>query len=494
MLLFDIQKNQRLASKRSPMFEQNRFAKFLIYFMVAFWAAYFVFGGVMMALGFKGAFPAMEPSYIFNRFMLVYLAVDFIFRFMFQKPPVQEIKPYILMPVSKKKVMSCFCLQSGLSSYNLFWLFMVVPFAVLALPAHFGILGLIGFVLGYWLLFVLNNYWYILWRTFIDEKIYHLLWPLLFYGGLACVEFLLPGHLISTFTQEFGNGFALWSPLTFVPLLAVIAAIFFLNRNLQLHYVYKELGKTEVTTIKHVHEMKFLERYGELGEYMRLEIKLQTRNKVPKKQFIMGITIMLAFSAALAFSEIYDGFMSYFILVYNFVVLGMMTLSSVMSYEGNYLDGLMSRKESVLNILTAKYFLNCLMVLIPFVIMWVPVIEGKISPWAPLSIFFFTTGCLFCAMMQLAVYNKKTINMNMKVMGRNGGGGAIQNVVSFSVMLGPLLLIAILNAVVGETAMYIILLALGLLFTAGYRIWLRNIYNRFLIRRYENMEGFRNSR
>ena len=37
-----------------------------------------------------------------------------------------------------------------------------------------------------------------------------------------------------------------------------------------------------------------------------------------------------------------------------------MTLGQVMSFEGNYLDGLMSRKESISNLLRAKYYLNCI--------------------------------------------------------------------------------------------------------------------------------------
>ena len=50
MLLSIIRQNQKLAAKRNPAFDRNRFAKFLIYFMVAFWAAYLIFIGVMLSL------------------------------------------------------------------------------------------------------------------------------------------------------------------------------------------------------------------------------------------------------------------------------------------------------------------------------------------------------------------------------------------------------------------------------------------------------------
>jgi len=41
---------------------------------------------------------------------------------------------------------------------------------------------------------------------------------------------------------------------------------------------------------------------------------------------------------------------------------------------------------------------------------------------------------------------------------------------------------------------YIPLIMLGLIGLATHRIWLRNIYHRLMLRRYENMEGFRASR
>ena len=38
--------------------------------------------------------------------------------------------------------------------------------------------------------------------------------------------------------------------------------------------IYAELAKVDDAHIKHVSEYKFFERYGEVGEYMRLELKM----------------------------------------------------------------------------------------------------------------------------------------------------------------------------------------------------------------------------
>lgn len=101
MLLSIIRQNQKLAAKRNPAFDRNRFAKFLIYFMVAFWAAYLIFIGVMLSFAFEDIFPSMEPYHIMNQGLIYLLILDFLLRFMLQPAMSQEIKPYLLMPVKR---------------------------------------------------------------------------------------------------------------------------------------------------------------------------------------------------------------------------------------------------------------------------------------------------------------------------------------------------------------------------------------------------------
>ena len=62
-----IKQNQKLAEKRNPAFDTNRFAKFLMYFMIVYWAALFLFLGVMLPFMFEELVPNMEPYHIMNQ-------------------------------------------------------------------------------------------------------------------------------------------------------------------------------------------------------------------------------------------------------------------------------------------------------------------------------------------------------------------------------------------------------------------------------------------
>ena len=494
-LIRELRRLRKIADKRHPMYDQNKFAKYLIGFSLALGAVYLIMFAFLFIGLFSEIFPSMEPYHIFNKGMCYLLMADFLMRFTMNKLPVQEIKPFVLLPLGKNRVLRSYLVLNGLSGYNLIWMFMLVPFGFGTLFKYFGFVGVLGFLVGYWLLMLLNNYWYVLCRTLMNQNILYVLLPIAVYG-LLLVGLLVPEtNYIGNFCLELGEGFFQWEWPTFVGVIVVIWGMFELCHIVQKRVVYKELSKTEVVKkLKKVAEYKFLDCFGEVGEYMRLEIKLLSRNKVPRTQFFMGLSIMLMFSAALAFTDVYDGtFMRYFVTVYNFSVLGVMVLSQTMSYEGNYLDGLMSRKESILNLLRAKYYVQCVLLLLPLAIMLIPIAKGKLTLLSALACFFLASGFTFWILMQMAVYNKLTLNLNTKVTGKNSGGSFFQTMIIMAGFFGPVIIIRPLIALFSEPTAMLIILAIGLGFTLTHPLWLRNIYKRFMQRRYENMEGFRAS-
>ena len=490
-----IKQNQKLAEKRNPAFDTNRFAKFLMYFMIVYWAAIFLFLGVSLPFMFEGLVPNMEPYHIMNQGILYVMAGDFLMRFMAQPSVSQEIKPYLLMPVKRKKLISLLLLKSGLDGYNFIWFFVYVPFAFLTVIRFYGFGGMFLYLLGIWLIFVFNNYWYLLCKLLLGEKTLWLLLPTLVFGALGAAEFLLDGLPISRFTMDLGEGFIEGNPLSFLFVLACIGVMFLINLKLQQRMIYNELSKKEDTKIKRVSEYKFLDKYGEVGEYLRLELKLIARNKTVKTQFRMGLIVMLGFSFALAFTDVYDGsYMTSFICLYNYAILPIMTLGQVMCFEGNYIDGLMSRKESIFNLLRAKYYLTTLIILVPFLIMFFPIAKGKITLLTAVAYLIFVAGFVFFMLLQLAVYNTRTLPLNANLMKSNKSSNWIQGLITGCAFMLPLLIDKLLSALLPEEVAHIILIVIGLGFIATHNLWIKNIYKRFMKRRYKNMEEFRASR
>ena len=495
MLFPIIRKNKKLAAKRNPAFDTNRFAKFLIYFMIAYWAALLIFMGVMLPMAFEGSFPTMEPYHILNKGLIYILLADVLLRIMAEPPMSQELKPYLLLPVKKNVLINSFLLQKGTSSYNFLWFFFFVPFAFITIIKFYGFLGIFTYLIGIWLLIILNAYWFTFCKILYDEHQYLIIVPIITYALIAFLEFGIPGHYISMFTMNLGEKFIEGNIIYYLIVLLGILFMFWLCGKIQLHYLYDEISKKQDSKLKHVSQYKFLDKYGLVGDYMRLELKLYTRNKTAKKQFVSAFIFMLIFVFALAFSNVYDGQgMQSYISFYTFCVLGVMMLGQVMCYEGNYIDGLMSRKESIYTLLRAKYYINCLFVIIPFVVMLVPVFKDKMPFIGPVAYALFTMGFVFALLLQLAVYNNRTLPLNASIMKSNKANSPIQMVVTLSAFLIPFLVDIFLKTILGQNGAFIIESIVGLGFIITHRFWIKNIYNRLMKRRYQNMEGFRATR
>ncbi|KAA6303924.1 hypothetical protein EZS27_044434, partial [termite gut metagenome] len=76
----DLRRHGKLATKRHPMYEKNKFGKFFMYFMAVFWAGYLLFIGIGLVYAFREGFPGMEPYHILDKALLAILFMDFLMR------------------------------------------------------------------------------------------------------------------------------------------------------------------------------------------------------------------------------------------------------------------------------------------------------------------------------------------------------------------------------------------------------------------------------
>jgi len=487
-----IESTEELKDKRHPMFEKNKFMKFLAWFMIAYYAALLLMMGVSLGFGLKGDYSAAYHRLDGGFFYL--LIIDFWMRFMMQETPAQKAQAYALLPIRRSFLMKSYLIRSMLSWGNLYWGFFLIPFGLISVAPLAGWWAFLGWLLGYWLLFVFNGLCYLFVRALCMK---HMLWflaPLAIHAAIVCICVIPDHNILRVPCVMFMNGFVQWQFLPYLIVFVLIGFAYWANYKLQMGMVYNEIGKKEEVQLKNVSQFKVLNRYGAMGEYLKMEIKLRMRNKQVRTQFFVGLGLIVFFSLMLYFTDIYDGgFMKSFICLYNYVILGVMTLITIMCYEGNYIDGLMSRRDSVYELLRAKYYFNSALLLLPFIFILPLMIIGKISVWMNLGYLFFTVGVLYPCVFQLAVYNKNTLPLNAKLTKTNSGT-MTQSIISMVILFLPLAFEKLFVLLMGPIWGYMPLIVLGIAGLATHRLWLRNIYSRMMVRRYENMEGFRASR
>ena len=483
-----LRKNTNLSYKRSPAFEQNKWAKVLIYMGGAMFVMYLILYGGLIAMtadGEAGRMISMMP---------IILVIDFLLRFIFQTTPGMMVKPYILQPISRYTAIECFLLSEHISGYNLLWLAMFLPYSMIILIAGAGFWAVLLELIASELMIVLNSQIYLFFRTLINRKILWLIPAFAFYA--LPYSPLLFNHKKSAIEKLIDTYAAIGSGWYFIPLLILIlAALFYVNRAFQFKYVYEEISKSKERQLKHVSQFRFLEKFGIVGEYIKIELKSNLRNKTMRSRCIMSLTLIVVFSLLVAYTPMYDNeLMQNFWCVYCFAIYGVTALIKIMGQEGNYIDLLMTHHENIIALLKAKFWFYSMILFIPFLIMLPAVFTGKFTLLMLFAYMLITAGFLHFIIFQLAVYNKQTLPLQQKMTAKGNFENGMQIVIEMVALFGPILMTGLGYLLIGLTYTYIVMCIIGLGFIATHPLWIRNIYNRMMERKYENLEGFHSTR
>ena len=483
-----LRKNTNLSYKRSPAFEQNKWAKLLIYLGAGMFALYLIMYGCIVGMAAKGEAGMMLA------FAPFYMAIDFLMRFIVQTTPGMMVKPYILQPISRYTAIECFLIGEHVSGYNLLWLCMFVPYSIIQLFAGESFALVMLALVTCELLMILNSQIYLFFRTLINRSVLWLIPGLVFYALPFTPLMLSPKA--DTFDKMvdmiIAQGLS-WYALPIV--LLVICGLFFVNRHMQFIFVYEEISKKTERALKHVSEFAFFNRFGLIGEYLKIELKSNIRNKTMRTRCIYSLCAVIAFSLLVAYTTIYDSeLMQNFWCLYCFALYGVTALIKIMGQEGNYIELLMMHRENIIALLRAKFIFYSAVLIIPFVIMLPAVFTGKYTILMLFAYMLLTAGFLHFVIFQLAVYNKQTLPLQLKVTAKGNFENGMQLVIELFALFGPVLITGLGYLLVGLTYTYIFMCIVGLAFIIAHPIWIRNIYTRMMKRRYENLEGFMNTR
>jgi hypothetical protein len=262
--------------KRHPMFETNKWMKGFTYVFIALWAAYLMIFGVMLGMGIDGE--AYEAFDLINGGMIILLVLDFFQRFSMQETPAQQVKPFRLLPVRQVFLLNVFLARIGLNPLNLFWGFFLVPFGLLSVVPFFGLR--VGGI-PVWLVVMFAQFLLVfVWRT---AMLKHTAWVavhILIYAALILLHCAAEGPVVAL------PGLPGAGPLLLgvgrvglcsvcrgrgraLPREPLAAAAPCLRRDCKV----EQVGKVRSF------RMGWLDRFGIIGEYIKLELKSTQRNK-----------------------------------------------------------------------------------------------------------------------------------------------------------------------------------------------------------------------
>lgn len=485
-LYLTLRRNKKLSERRSALWEQNQIAQIFTILGVGFMAIYLMALGTMLGWASRGG----DNTVIFI-FMPFLMLIDFFMRFGMQQTPTMMVKPYLLMPLKKRWIIDCFLIQTLTDGLNYIYHFLFIPYIFIAWCGGTSFAMSIATLLALQLLIYINSQWYLLVRTFVNRSMLWWILPVATYG----LSYGLP-LLIFGFEKGFEKiadaslDYAM-HPITIIVYIVLFALLFIANRTLQQRGVDEEVEQVDKVGKRAMSQLTFFERFGEIGEYLKLEIKCAMRCKAIKQRFISGIVVITMLSLLIAYTDVYSGtFATNMWCIYCFIFFGATTLVKIMGVEGNYIDFLMVHHENIYTLLRAKYYFYSATLILPLLLLLPAIIAGKFPLLMIIAYMLLTIGPCYCLLFHLAIFNRQTLPLNDKITGKNNFENKLQLIFELIVFFVPVAITITFTAIFGDTAGYIIIIVVGTATVALHTLWLKAIYKRMMKRKYENLEGF----
>ena len=111
---------------RSSYWQKGLALKIIMGFFALYMMVSFAFAGVGAFFLIKKMMPGSDPLQVVNSFLIFAIIGDLIFRYMMQKMPVMNIKPLLILPVKKNKLVHYVLGKSVFSAFNIFSLFFYI--------------------------------------------------------------------------------------------------------------------------------------------------------------------------------------------------------------------------------------------------------------------------------------------------------------------------------------------------------------------------------
>jgi len=345
MIQNELRKHQWKAFRRHPMFERNLGVKIFMYICFGFLALEFLaFGFFLDALCLEvGNYTS--PIDCFNSGLLYIMIVDFVVKFVMKTSQSMQISPYLTMPVKRNKLFNFLQIKEFTSMWNWYLMFLVVPFSFKVVPMEYSFLHVFIYLIFIYLLFIMNSFLVALTKSWVKTGMWKAAFPAVIIAGILVAAFKFD-FSFGDYTQQFAGSLLRLNPIAWAAFIGTFVFLWYACRWQMRSMIYREMQGEKVKDSMSFSNMTFLDRFGEIGEYINLELKLIFRNKRLKNQFFMFIAIVVIFGVQLKTNPIVhqNAFTSLFWIGFMVAGFGIIFSQYLFMSESSYFDGLMSRK------------------------------------------------------------------------------------------------------------------------------------------------------
>ncbi|MGV3539118.1 MAG: DUF5687 family protein [Rufibacter sp.] len=428
---------------RSSVWQKNLAVNLVLGFFMLILLLYVVLLGFFMHELVQAIKPESDTVAVVNNALLYYFLFDLALRFLMQELPVLGIQPYLHLPVGKARLVHFVLWKSITSLFNFLPLLLFIPFALKTLPDVYGTGGAWMWVLGLFLLTLVNNFLTLYFKRQLVEKPLATVGFLLAVAAVAMADYL--GYIsLGSASGVFFSGLGTNAIWLLAPI-ALLISVYLINYKFLIDHTYpEEMRVRKASKVGDSKEIGFLQRFGEMGTLIGLELKLIMRHKRPKSTATMSI-FFLAYGFLFYTNKMYsDGFAM--LIFPGIFMTGFLMLSYgqfVPGWQSAHFDALLTKRLSPYTFFLGKFWLfvpGCTVAyLITLLYGFMPEIGGKVM-LINTACFFYNIGINTFVVLYLSTYNKKRIDLSKSASFNWQGVGASQFIMMLPALLLPILI------------------------------------------------------
>ena len=481
---------KRLTRRTSP---SSRWIKILAMTVVG---AYFTF--VLVALGLFAEYfvfevqPGTTAVPFVNAHLLKILVAMFSLRFFLQRTPRVQIRPYLHLPIHRRRLIRFFQAFSLLSVHNIYPLLFFVPFWVEHLVGPpYSFWASTSWLVGVGLMIVLSHYLNTLLRALLNQSATRFFVVIAAPAVLIALDGLLGLGLLDAASRFLFDRLLAGDVLVLTGLLAVTALVYRRSGALLMRRLQRGVATTEEPLLRG-QALSFDAAQGQVRNLIVLELKMMWRNKRPRQFLLLSVVFSMTYLAFLLLDGSFkDGPLGAVVGMFASGFFALNYGQLMFSWESTYFDGLLARAIPPHKLVLAKLFLlqgSCFVLFsltLPLFLWLAPEVVLLHA-----AFLFYNAGVTSILMLALAVRNRKRVDVSDGSFFNYEGFSALHWLWFIPTLLPPAIVLTLFEDRP--------LIALGLIGGVGTLSFVLNrawtaLFTRQLVRRkYLMAAGFRN--
>ncbi|RAV29422.1 DUF5687 family protein [Sinomicrobium soli] len=476
---------------RSASFGKDLALRLIMGFVAAYFTVSFLFLGIVLYPLVGELFPGQDRLSVVNGMVLQVMGADLLVRFFLRTVPTVSVKPMLILPLKRQKLIHYVLLKSLFSVFNLFPLLIALPFSVyVVVKGHYGLHTMMIWSGSIVALVLAVNYA----DFFLKQRFSSGIAAILPYVALAL------GIVVLEYTGVFDAGKAFGRFLRSLPATPVFLAglfllpvlLYLLNYHMlrKTFYLDRSIGFREAGGS--MADMGWVRRFGDMAPFLQLDLKLIWRNKRPRTTVWLSL-IFLAYGLVFYTNPAFGSMSAWYVFVGVFTSGAFMINFGqfVPSWDSPYYSVIMAQPVSLYRYLFSKYLLMTFSVVVLCLLSLPYGYFGRDIVLLNIACAFYNIGVNIPVLLFAGAYNKKRIDLDKSVFMNYQGAGAAQFILILPLIVIPVLLLWLFTALVSsEVAVYVIA-SLGLAGIMARKVILKYLVRLYVGRKYIALDGFR---